>query len=69
MMDALSSWEVMAAGSGSNLANSRNSAFSFSLLLLAAFLLFSFIVVQGRKEEEEEEEEEEEALVVGAVRR
>lgn len=43
MTDALSSCAVMAVGSGNSLPNSRNSAFSFSLLDLAAFLLFSFM--------------------------
>lgn len=43
MMEALSSCDVMALGSGSNLANSRNSAFSFSRRERAAFLLFSFM--------------------------
>lgn len=48
MMLALSSCDVMAAGRGSSFANSRNSAFSFSLRLRAAFLLFSFIAFLHR---------------------
>lgn len=43
MTDALSSCDVICDGSGNSLANSRNSAFSFSRRDLAAFLLFSFI--------------------------
>jgi len=43
MTDALSSWLVMAGGSGSSLASSKNSAFSFSRRVLAAFFDFSFI--------------------------
>lgn len=43
MTEALSSCEVIAAGSGSNLANSQNSVFSFSRRVRAAFLLFSFM--------------------------
>uniref|UniRef100_A0A8W7Q3Q4 Uncharacterized protein n=1 Tax=Anopheles coluzzii TaxID=1518534 RepID=A0A8W7Q3Q4_ANOCL len=43
MIDALSSCDVIALGSGSSFASSRNSAFSFSRLDRAAFLLFSFI--------------------------
>lgn len=42
---ALSSWLVIADGRGSSFANSRNSAFSFSLLVRAAFLDFSFIAI------------------------
>jgi hypothetical protein len=44
IIDALSNWLVIAAGNGSNLANSRNSAFSFSLRDRAAFFDFSFII-------------------------
>jgi len=43
MMEALSSWLVMADGSGSSFASSKNSAFSFSRRVLAAFFDFSFI--------------------------
>lgn len=43
MTEALSNCDVIALGRGSNLANSKNSVFSFSRLVRAAFLLFSFI--------------------------
>lgn len=43
MIDALSSWDVMALGSGNSLASSKNSTFSFSRRERAAFLLFSFM--------------------------
>lgn len=49
MMEALSSCDVMAQGSGSSLARSRNSAFSFSRRDLAAFLLFSFMAQRADK--------------------
>lgn len=43
IMDALSNCDVIALGSGNNLARLKNSSFSFSLRVRAAFLLFSFI--------------------------
>jgi hypothetical protein len=49
IMDALSNCDVMALGNGNNLANSKNSAFSFSRRDRAAFLLFSFIAVRADK--------------------
>jgi len=50
MTEALSNWEVMAAGSGSSLPNSRNSAFSFSRRFRAAFLLLcSFVMLKLRQ--------------------
>lgn len=44
MIEALSSCEVMAEGSGSSLASSQNSLFSFSRRVRAAFFDFSFIL-------------------------
>lgn len=49
IIDALSNCEVIALGKGSNFANSRNSAFSFSRRDLAAFLLFSFMAQRADK--------------------
>lgn len=43
IMEALSNCDVIALGSGNNLARLKNSSFSFSLRVRAAFLLFSFI--------------------------
>ncbi len=45
--EALSSWLVIAAGSGSSFPSSKNSRFSFSLLFLAAFLLLCSFVMLG----------------------